>query len=73
MGMLLHSGETCQLDSEQGAVIIAIEATKLDADFCGISLPERVAGQQWPSVESWPAPSDQGISVQRATAERDLS
>jgi hypothetical protein len=52
MGMLLHPGETCQLDSEQGAVIIAIEAAKLEADRCGISLPERVAGQQWPSFES---------------------
>ena len=52
MGMLLHPGETCQLDSELGAVIIAVEATKLDADPCGISLPERVAGQKWPSLES---------------------
>lgn len=52
MGMLLHPGETCQLDSEQGAVIIAVEATTLEADLCGISMPERVAGQQWPMFTS---------------------
>jgi hypothetical protein len=52
MGMLLHAGETCRLDSVLGAVIIAIEATKLEADLCGISLPDRVMGQQWPSFES---------------------
>lgn len=44
--------DTCQLESEEGAVIIAVEATKLEADLCGISMPERVAGQQWPSFES---------------------
>ena len=52
MGMLLHPGETCQLKSDQGAVIIAVEATKLEADLCGISIPDRVVGQQWPSFES---------------------
>jgi hypothetical protein len=52
MGILLHPGETCQLESEEGAVIIAVEATKLEADLCGISMPERVAEQQWPSFES---------------------
>jgi hypothetical protein len=52
MGILLHRGETCQLDSELGAVIIAVEAGKLEADPCGISMPERLAGQQWPTFES---------------------
>lgn len=33
-------------------MIIAIEATKLEADLCGIPMPERVMGQQWPSFES---------------------
>jgi hypothetical protein len=33
-------------------VIIAIEATKLEADLCGNSMPERVMGQQWPIFES---------------------
>jgi hypothetical protein len=51
MGVLLHPGETCQLESDQGAVI-AVEATKLEADLCGISMPERVAGQHWPVFES---------------------
>jgi hypothetical protein len=52
MGMLLHAGETCELQSDRGAVIITIEATKLEADLCGISMPARVMGQQWPSLES---------------------
>lgn len=52
MGMLLHPGETCQLDSENGAVIVVVEATKLEPDLCGISMPERVMAQQWPSLES---------------------
>jgi hypothetical protein len=52
VGILLHPGETCQLDSQGGAVIITIEATELEPDPCGISTPERVMGQQWPIFES---------------------
>jgi hypothetical protein len=52
MGMLLHPGETCRLQSSHGAVILVVEASKLQADLCGISAPERVAGQQWPILES---------------------
>ena len=39
-------------DIESGAVILTIEADQLAADPCGISHPERVMGQQWPSFES---------------------
>jgi hypothetical protein len=52
MGMLLHPGETCELQSDGGAVAISIEASKLEADPCGISSPQRVIGQQWPSFQS---------------------
>lgn len=51
-GLLLQKGEGCQLASASGAVILTIEAERLMADPCGISQPERVMGQQWPSFES---------------------
>jgi hypothetical protein len=52
MGLLLQAGDGCQLASRTGAVILTIEADQLAADPCGISHPERVMGQQWPSFES---------------------
>jgi hypothetical protein len=52
MGLLLQKGEGCQLASRTGAVILTIDADQLTADPCGISHPERVMGQQWPSFES---------------------
>jgi hypothetical protein len=52
MGLLLQAREGCQLASTTGAVILAIEADQLAADPCGISHPERVMGQQWPTFES---------------------
>ena len=42
VGVLLHLGETCQLESNEGAVIIAVEATKHEADLCGISMHPKV-------------------------------
>ena len=52
MGLLLEAGEGCQLASTTGAVVLTIEADQLTADPCGISHPERVMDQQWPSFES---------------------
>jgi hypothetical protein len=52
MGILLESGERCQLASATGAVIVTLEAGDLAADPCGISHPERVMHQQWPNFES---------------------
>jgi hypothetical protein len=52
VGLLLQEGERCQLASATGAVILTIEADHLTADPCGISNPDRVMGQQWPSFES---------------------
>jgi len=52
MRLLLQAGEGCQLASATGAVILAIEADQLAAGPCGISHPERIMGQQWPSFES---------------------
>jgi hypothetical protein len=52
IGVLLKVGESCQLESATGAVIIALEGKQIEADPCGLSSPQRVMGQQWPSFES---------------------
>jgi hypothetical protein len=52
VGLLLKEGESCQLESTTGAVIITVEAQQLVADPCGISSPQRVMRQQWPIFES---------------------
>jgi hypothetical protein len=52
IGILLKEGESCQLDSTTGAVIITLEGKHIGADPCGISHPNWVIGQQWPSFES---------------------
>jgi hypothetical protein len=52
VGVLLKQGESCRLESTTGAVIITLEGDQIEADPCGISTPQRVMGQQWPSFES---------------------
>jgi len=52
VGLLLEVGEGCQLSTTCGAVVLAIEARQLEADPCGISSPDRVAGQLWPTLVS---------------------
>jgi hypothetical protein len=52
VGILLQEGEGCQLASPTGAVMLIIEADQLAAGPCGISSPDRIMSQQWPSVES---------------------
>jgi hypothetical protein len=52
IGVLLQEGESCQLESTTGAVIMTVEAQQIEADPCGISSPQRVMDQQWPSFES---------------------
>jgi hypothetical protein len=38
------------ISSSTGAILLNLEAAQLEA--CGISHPERVMGQQWPTFES---------------------
>jgi hypothetical protein len=52
MGLLLQAGESSQLTSATGAVLLIVEADWVIADPCGTSDPERVRGQQWPNFES---------------------
>ena len=46
------TGERCGLTSTIGAILVTVEAMSVLADSCGISHPNRVAGQQWPLFES---------------------
>jgi hypothetical protein len=48
MGMVLNDGEHVRLESDTGAIIVAIESPTLDATAQGISSPERIFGQVWP-------------------------
>jgi hypothetical protein len=52
MGLLLAEGEGCQLSTMTGALLLTIEGAKIEADPCGISTPERVAHQRWPTLDS---------------------
>jgi hypothetical protein len=52
VGILMAAGERCQISSSTGAILLNLEAAQLEADACGISSPQRVMGQQWPSFES---------------------
>ena len=52
VGLLLDAGEGCQVSTTTGAVLLTIEAQHVAADPCGISSPDRVAGQQWPTLIS---------------------
>jgi len=36
------------LESEQGAILLVVEAQELKATRQGISTPQRIAGQRWP-------------------------
>jgi hypothetical protein len=52
VGILMAAGERCQISFCTGAILLNLEAAQLEADACGISHPERVMGQQWPTLQS---------------------
>jgi hypothetical protein len=47
MGCLLDQRETYSLKSEEGAIVIIVEAEALSVHQRGISTPERIAGATW--------------------------
>jgi redox-sensitive bicupin YhaK (pirin superfamily) len=49
MGCVLRRDEAYSLQSEPGAVVLVVEAHTLKANIRGISTPERINGQTWPS------------------------
>jgi hypothetical protein len=49
MGAVLKPNEPYSLTSEPGAILLIMEAEQLLAHERGISNPDRIAGQNWPS------------------------
>jgi hypothetical protein len=49
MGCVFEKEEPYSLQSDTGAILIIIESEHLMANRRGISTPERIAGQRWPT------------------------
>ena len=49
MGVVFDDHERYTLDSDTGAILLIFEADTLTAHARGISIPQRIAGQTWPS------------------------
>jgi hypothetical protein len=49
MGFVVDKKEPYSLRSDTGAIVLIVEATTLTAHARGISTPQRIAGQTWPS------------------------
>jgi hypothetical protein len=49
MGGVLAKGEAYSLETDIGAIILLVESDELTAHRRGISSPDRIAGQTWPS------------------------
>lgn len=49
MGIVVAPEEPYSFTSDSGAVVLIIEAEQLLAHKRGLSNPERIAGQTWPS------------------------
>ena len=48
MGVVLDAGHAVRVWSDDGAVVILVEAPRLIATRRGISTPDRIMGQGWP-------------------------
>ena len=49
MGCVLKRDQAYSLQTETGAIVLVVEAHTLEANSRGISTPERINGQTWPS------------------------
>jgi hypothetical protein len=49
MGCVFKQDEPYSLRSDTGAIVLIVESEELTAHPRGISNPERIAGQRWPS------------------------
>jgi hypothetical protein len=49
MGAVLGRDEPYSIESDTGAIVLIVESTELAAHSRGISSPDRIAGQTWPS------------------------
>jgi len=48
MGIVVDADERHRLESDMGAVLIVMEAERVEATDLGMSSPERIWGQTWP-------------------------
>jgi hypothetical protein len=48
VGVVLEAGEQVGLVSRKGAILILVQGPALEAHECGVSTPQRIAGQRWP-------------------------
>jgi len=48
MGAVLRAGEALSVKSDDGAIVVIVEASRLSATSQGISTPQRIMGQTWP-------------------------
>ena len=48
VGVIIDAGDRYSVESEQGAIIIAVECKELTPTERAISTPERIMGQRWP-------------------------
>jgi 5-deoxy-D-glucuronate isomerase len=49
MGAVFDRDEPYSLESDIGGIVLIVESTELTAHSRGISSPDRIAGQTWPS------------------------
>jgi redox-sensitive bicupin YhaK (pirin superfamily) len=49
MGVVFTDHEPYTIESDAGAIVLIVEATDLKPHARGISTPQRIAGQTWPS------------------------
>lgn len=66
VGVTVRAGEHYTLESEAGAVVIAIDALRIEPTEAGISTPARIAGQRWPG-EGGPSAETADGSTQRSS------
>lgn len=52
VGITVGTGERYTLESETGAIVIAIDAPRINPTAAGISTPQRTGGQRWPGEEA---------------------
>ena len=51
VGVVVEEGEGYALQTSQGAIVIAVNAERLNVSKEAISSPERIMGQTWPAEE----------------------
>ena len=51
IGRTIKATVRCRLESERGAVVLAVESQRPEPPAQGISIPERIPGQHWPGQE----------------------